>query len=289
MADSATLTRVDLNHRAEQAALASRIARLVQGYWLLVEPDRLTETGAPWLRQSVDAIQRGRRESALIAAAYAEQVRSLQAPRVSRIGPIDVGDAPVAQLERSLAFTGLGKVAVELAKTPKPGEQILTGEVAEVERVERETAAYERRVKFVMDQAIADASKAVVKHVVNGARDVTDTLVVRKVALGYFRVTQSESPCGFCLALASRGPVYESDSFAESDPRFTGTGRHKVHDGCMCCLRPVFTRSPEEWSEQARRADEVWKTYGKAQDGRSAMENFRYHARRLGLADRNRY
>lgn len=289
MADSATLTRVDLNHRAQQAQLASRIARLIQGYWLLVEPDRLAETGAPWLRQSIDAIQRGRRESGLLAAAYAEQVHQLQLPRAPRLTAPQIGDAPIAKLERSLTFTGLGYAAVNLAKTPKPGEPVRVADDEEAARIEREAAMRERRVKFVMDEAIAGAMKAAVKHVVDGARDMTDQMVKSRMALGYFRVTQSESPCGFCLMLASRGPVYEDDSFDESDTRFTGPGNHKVHDGCMCTLRPVFTRSEEEWSEQARRADALWTDVGSASDGRSAVENFRYHARILGLADQNRY
>lgn len=289
MTDSATLTRVDLNHRAQQAQLASRIARLIQGYWLLVDPDRLAETGAPWLRQSIDAIQRGRRESGLLAAAYAEQIHQLQLPRAPKLDTPRIGDAPLAQLERSLTFTGLGYAAVNLAKTPKPGDPVRVADDEEADRIEREQAMRERRVKFVMDEAIAGAMKAAVKHVVNGARDMTDELVRQKVALGYFRVTQSEMPCGFCLMLASRGPVYDDDSFAESDPRFTGPGKHKVHDGCMCTLRPVFTRSEDEWSEQARRADQVWRDHGKAVDGRTPVENFRFHARKLGLADANRY
>lgn len=289
MADSATLTRVDLNHRAQQAQLASRIARLIQGYWLLVDGDRLAETGAPWLRQSIDAIQRGRRESSLLAAAYAEQVHQLQLPRAPRLTAPRVGDAPEEKLRISLEHVALRYAAVNLAKTPKPGERIVVADDEEADRAEREQAARERRENFIMEQALANAMKAAVKHVVDGARDMTDQMVTTKQALGYFRVTQSESPCGFCLMLASRGPVYEDDSFDESDPRFTGPGRHKVHDGCMCTLRPVFTRSEAEWSDQARRADGVWRDHGKAVDGRSPVENFRYHARILGIADQNRY
>lgn len=286
--DSATLTRVDLNHRGQQAQLALRIARLIQGYWLLVEPDKLAETGAPWLTQSIDAIQRGRHQSALLAAAYAEQTQQLQLTRPRRLDIPDVGDAPEDQLRKSLEYTGLRTAAVGLAKTPKPGEPMSPAE-EDVDRAAREEEMFVRRQKFVMDNAIAAAMRASVKHVVNGAREMTDQLVVTKQALGYVRVTQSESPCGFCLMLASRGPVYDDDSFSESDPRFTGPGNHKVHDGCMCTLRPVFTRGTAQWPEQARQADELWIKHGSAQDGRSAVENFRYHARKLGLADLNRY
>lgn len=289
MADAATLTRVDLEHRRQQAELAQRIARLIQGYWLTVDPTDLSGTGAPWLRQSVEAITAGRRNSALLASAYAETIHQLQVPRSPRLEIPELPDVSPEQLYRSLSFTGLGYAVVNLAKTPEATPPQPGAVEEDVQRAERELQSRDEMVAAVMDQAITNASKAAVKHVVNGARDLTDALVVTKTALGYYRVTQSENPCGFCLALASRGPVYEDDSFEESDERFTGPGKHKVHDGCMCTLRPVFTRSEDEWGDQARAADSLWRTHGVARDGRSAMENFRRQAKLLGIADANRW
>lgn len=289
MADQATLLRVDLEHRRQQVELATRVARLIAGYWLVVEPTDLAGTGAPWLRQSITAIQAGRRSSTLLARAYAETIHQLQVPRSPRLEIPEPPDVPVEKLYRSLSFTGLGEAAVNLAKSPGAAEPAPGATEEDVERAEREAAMSERRAKFVMDNAIASAVKAAVKHVVDGGRDQVDAIVGGKVALGYFRVTQSENPCGWCLMLASRGPVYQDDSFDESDPRFTGLGNHKVHDGCMCTLRPVYTRDESEWSEQARQADALWIAHGKAVDGRSPVENFRYHARKLGLADLNRW
>jgi len=288
MADAATLTRLDLRHRGQQAELAARVARLIQGYWLVVEPDNLSGPGgAQWLRQSVAAVQAGRRSSILLASAYTELTHQLQQPGSPRLELPQVPDAAPEQLYRSLAYTGLGKAAVDLSKIPQGPQEGLTKE--EREAFERSEAMRERREKFVMDQAITAAAKSAVKLVVNGGRDLTDQLFVTKTAIGYTRVTQSDNPCGFCLALASRGPVYEDDSFDESDPRFTGPGDHKVHDGCCCILRPTFTRGEKNWPEQARKADELWRTHGTAKDGRSAMENFRAEARRRGLADLNRW
>lgn len=289
MADAATLARVDLEHRRQQVELATRVARLIRGYWLTVDPENLYETGAPWLRQSVDAILGGRRASALLASAYAETVHQLQVPRSPRLELPEIPDVPIVKLQRSLGYTGLGYVEQNLRLTPDVVEPQPGAAEEDVERVDRERTSRQQNVAAIMEQAIADAAKAAVKHVVDGARDMTDALVVTKTALGYYRVTQSENPCGFCLALASRGPVYEDDSFEESDPRFTGPGKHKVHDGCMCTLRPVFTRSSDEWSEQARNAEQLWIDFGKAGDGRSAMENFRRQAKILGLADANRW
>lgn len=290
MADQATLRRVDLAHRAQQVTLAERIARLIAGYWLLVDPDNTSGPGGvEWLNKSVSAIQSGRRSSILLNRAYAETIHQLQVPRAPRL---EFPEPPVvseAKLRRSLAFTGLGYVAVETSKVPDEVEPERGVDQSVLDEFERGRQSREHRIKIILDQGITQATKASVKHVVDGARDSTDQIVKSKVALGYFRVTQSKNPCGFCLALASRGPVYEDDSFAESNPRFTGPGNHKAHDGCMCTLRPVFTRSEDEWSEQARTADRLWGDFGTHKDGRSAMENFRRAARERGLADLNRW
>jgi len=290
MVPAAVLTQLDLQHRAQQAELATRVARLIQGYWLVVEPENLSgPTGAEWLTRSVSAVQNGRRSSILLARAYAEMTHQLQVPRSPRLELPDVPDAPEAKLYRSLAYTGLGNAAVALKKSPTPQEPEPGASLEDIDRAERERAMADRRQAFAMDNAIAAAAASAVKLVVSGARDLTDTLVTQSVAIGYVRITQSEKPCGFCLALASRGPVYSDDSFDESDERFTGPGNHKAHDECMCTLRPVFVRGEEHWPDQARVADELWTEVGKAANGRSAMENFRREARLRGLADANRW
>lgn len=290
MASAAVLGQIDLAHRAQQVELASRIARLMAGYWLLVEPDKLAETGGPWLERSINAVQNGHRTSALLARAYAETIHRLQLPQAPRLDIPTPPDIPFDKLYESLSFTGLGYAAVELSKVPDTTEPEPGADRETVERFEREQAMRQRRERFVMEQAITFASKAAVKHVVDGARDQTDAIVVTKTALGYYRVTQSENPCGWCLLLASRGPVYSDDSFDESDPRFTGPGNHKVHDGCMCTLRPVFTRSTDEWSDQARKADALWTSVASFPgDNKARVNEFRRLARAQGLADANRW
>lgn len=87
-------------------------------------------------------------------------------------------------------------------------------------------------------------ARAAQRHVANVGRSVLeDTVETDRACRGWVRVTDND-PCYFCAMLASRGPVYEDDSFDESDPRFHGPGDHKVHDGCACLLVPVYGAAP---------------------------------------------
>lgn len=87
-------------------------------------------------------------------------------------------------------------------------------------------------------------ARAVQRHVANVGRDlIEDVALTDRACRGHVRVTDGD-PCYFCAMLASRGPVYEDDSFDESDPRFEGPGNHKVHDGCGCLLVPVYGPAP---------------------------------------------
>lgn len=59
----------------------------------------------------------------------------------------------------------------------------------------------------------------------------------RVYPIGWARVLTGASSCGFCVMLASRGPVYSSASHAgKSD------GRDKFHSHCDCMVVPVYQR-----------------------------------------------
>ncbi|QNQ90726.1 hypothetical protein GP475_08805 [Corynebacterium poyangense] len=87
--------------------------------------------------------------------------------------------------------------------------------------------------------------------VADGGRKVIEGDIERgQGPIGYARVVDAD-PCAFCAMLASRGVsytglmgegegLYRSDSFIESNARFSGGGKFKVHDGCQCTLEPVY-------------------------------------------------
>lgn len=87
-------------------------------------------------------------------------------------------------------------------------------------------------------------------------------------ALGWARVTQGDSRvCYFCSMLESRGHVYKSQSWVDSDRRFvdnlmppevlSGELGAKAHDHCRCVLTPVFTRD----SDVVKNADKLYSTW----------------------------
>lgn len=75
--------------------------------------------------------------------------------------------------------------------------------------------------------------------------------------VGYARVTGPD-PCAFCVMLASRRAVFEDDSFDESDVRFEGWGKVKVHDSCRCAL-VVVTRMSASQLTQMNYHEQLWK------------------------------
>ena len=110
-------------------------------------------------------------------------------------------------------------------------------------------AVVKRRIKDgkPVDEALRVGETVVAstaaKMVGDGGRAVIEDEVTnrRNGAIGYCRVPDAD-PCPFCAMLASRGAVYRSDAFVESNGIFAGDGKFKVHNGCDCTLEPVYGR-----------------------------------------------
>lgn len=293
-----SLRAIDEGHRAQQGANALAVQRLVaQLFARMVDPHNIAGTSGPWLQQAMIAILRGRQSAILLASAYATAVRRLQAPDAPPFTIPTLPELPREKLLRSLTFTGPGKLAVDLAKTPVPIEPPKGAPNFEIDTYERELAQYEQTLKELPAKAGITASAAAYRHVTDGGRDLIDAVITQDpVATGYMRITKGQ-PCAFCLMLASRGPVYKGDSFKESDPRFTGPGNHKVHDGCGCMLRPIYgSKSTKNWTDEARRAEQLWIAGddGKGRSpssysGKDAINAFARASRAAGVADLTRW
>ena len=68
-------------------------------------------------------------------------------------------------------------------------------------------------------------------------RTVGDDGKARVYPVGWARVLTGRSSCGFCVMLASRGPVYTS---AHHAGKGGAGGRDKFHNHCDCVVVPVF-------------------------------------------------
>lgn len=288
-----TIQQLDASHRAEQAANAAEVAKVIIARWLvLVDPDSIATSSRAWLAEAVTAILQGRERAYTLAAAYALAVRRIQIPGATPIVIPKPPPPPIEKLQTSLVYTGVRDLAIKLNKIPEPVDPAERAEPvteSDRDRYERERESWRQMRRQAMEVSGSKAAASAYKEVVNGARDTTDELVRTKVALGYMRITKAK-PCAFCLMLASRGPVYAEDSFDRSNARFTGPGEHKVHDTCGCTLRPLFKRGEENWTETARRADAIWtdQVAGKY-SGQDAINAFARITRELGIADLSRY
>lgn len=284
----ATLQTLDEQARVQQATIASKVSQAILAYWLInVSADDISGTSGGWLDFSVAAILRGYEQAYQLAAAYAQAVRNIQIPGATPITiPRPIGPSE-EQLRRSLIYTGPGKLAVDLTKVPRinPQDQSL----ADGERLKRDQQSIAQMREKARQTAGAAAAASAYRNVSSGGRDTVNEMVDKKVAVGYVRITK-EHPCAFCLMLASRGPVYGKDSFKESDARFTGSGNAKAHDGCGCSLRPVYKVGEENWPDQARQADELWKEMLRTKKyNEDPAAAFAKLVRERGLADLTRY
>lgn len=187
--------------RASQAARSARSAVKVGGYW------RGTEIGneaseSNFLRLSMTEISSGFLANAEEAADMAE----------ARTGARPALPEPsTEQMARSLAYVG-----------PLQGRRLISaGEDFDV--VEESPAEIRKRLERQV------RGSAIRLTALGGRATVARATGVR---YGYLRVTGTD-PCYFCVMLASRGPVFEEDSFDVSDVRFVGDGQVKVHDSCV--------------------------------------------------------
>ncbi|GIF02219.1 VG15 protein [Paractinoplanes rishiriensis] len=88
-------------------------------------------------------------------------------------------------------------------------------------------------------QAGARQAAAAERIALNGARSTEwATAQSDRRALGYIRVSQSGTPCGWCAMLISRGAVYKTAASAEF------SDGDKYHDNCHCVAETIFT--PEQ-------------------------------------------
>lgn len=260
-----TQRRLVEQHRRAQVANRAGFLREFLAAWGLLRTDDLDASYPNWLRIIMRLIRAFRQASADLALNHYRDMRRLGVPDPEIGMPevdFDLGDvveraarsrrthpdasvpARVVREARELRQAGRpARLTIHWDRADRAAEAALrvTGPINIKTRIKRgETPEKAAR------NALVEASGAASRHVLNGGRSTSLTLVQNdKVALGYVRVTDS-NPCAFCAMLASRGIVRygrKAEAFAESDARFIGPGQVKVHDHCACALVPVFSEN----------------------------------------------
>lgn len=240
-------------YRAQQNRLGVLVAALVAAYYKNLVTVEDPASVARWLEIMVPRILAGSARTASLAAEYATAVRALELPDVPRLTFEPSIGALEQQVRTSLAVVGPTDYM----------NKALQIERADIPDIQRKAEL------AVVKQVTADKIAATtLRHVANGGRQtILDSTKADGLALGYVRVTQA-NPCWFCAMLASRGLVFADDSFADSDPRFTGPGTAKVHDGCGCGMKAVYTRKGDKALEATQPFADQWQEWGAGGGGR---------------------
>lgn len=263
------LASLDARFRKRQVVMQAGLGLAVRKTFAAIPPaDVLADGTAPsvdqWMDRATVLTEAVRTRSAREARDHYDAIRSLTTPGAPRVVHPDPPPVDIAALRTSLFVTGPVRARKAFADQPKAPDA-LDPESADAKRLEIIRTGSARKI---MEQAGSSAGAAAGRHGINGGREQMEATRHADVrAVGYVRVT-GPRPCYFCAALASRGAVYDEDSFDESDARFIGPGTVKVHDSCSCGFRPVYSRRNEEMPEASQVFSRQW--YDLSQDlGRS--------------------
>lgn len=274
---------LERRHAEDQDTIASELVLALWPLWQVMDFENLDQTSVLWTEAALPRIKTAYLQSQKVAAAFASNVRfatlatadtqPLLAPNVE-----DPAGIPRARVE----LPGYGVSDSEpISFDEFPEDDVRTTLL--VESNYRVKSHMPLPAEDAMAAAQTNSTGGAVRQSLKGARSVTNNVVQfdRKV-LGYARVTDG-NPCHFCALLASRGAVYSKSSFAVSDPSFTKNANapknlprghidiSKVHNGCRCTLRPVYSRS-HEFDADATFYKAQWEKIFEENQGKSPNE-----------------
>ena len=261
-------------HRRAQTQLSLVTAAAMLRLWPLLRADDVDGSTERWLSLVLLVVRTQWAQSALLANSYLTAHRTIElgvgVPTL-RLPPVPVMDE--RQVITSMMTLGPVRVRQEIAKVIAKAQISKVGDGGAPPL--NPTIPSGLRIPLAKDQAIARAvAGSAVRHARNGGRDAIDNAIKNdQRVIGYVRVTDG-SPCFFCAMIASRGPVYQEDSFEDSYPRFHGPGDQKVHDSCGCDLKPLYRRDSADLAESNRYSD-LWTQASKGRSGKDAVRQFR--------------
>lgn len=247
MATETEIRALGQAYRTQQVRRAAAVATLVAAYYRtrvdLEDPASIER----WLEIMLPRILGNHDFVARLAAAYATQTRRLELPNAPTLTFDPAPGAVEEQIRRSLMVVG-------------PGDYL--NKARDIERIDVKPLQRQALLEQAKDITAKKVAATTVRHVQNGGRQTTiEAARSDRLALGYVRVTK-DKPCFFCAMLASRGLVFAEDSFADSDPRFTGDGTAKVHDGCQCGMKPVYVKKTDPFLKDSAVYTDLWTEWG---------------------------
>lgn len=260
---------LDRAYRAALAQTSLLVAQALGILWGEVDPTNLAGSAPAFLPDAVEAVVGGQRRATSATDAYARLVRQLSVPDAPLWTPPPVKPPNREQIRSSIEFLAFKETGQKIGAVEQS--------VAEEPDVESAQRTLTGRRKQLVDEAIA--------RIVGGATRLTTAAAEQRMedvvrsdrsAIGWARTTKPGC-CYFCAMLASRGAVYEEDSFEMSNRLFANgaiPSDQKVHDSCGCGLRPVYTRE-DPMPERQDVYEAIWIDSGAKASGPAAVRAFR--------------
>jgi len=247
-------------HRQLQAARAAALYMLVYQHWQRIfDPGNPVQTAEQWVARVLPLIVAANGRSAALSRAYLSTFRTLELGRLEPFTPAPIKLIPEEQVRTSLWVTGPVALNKKLEK---------------ISGLDISPALEKSLLADAVDEAGQQAAGAALKHAVAGSRDqIKEAAREDRTALGWMRVAKPDA-CYFCQMLVSRGPVYDKESFADSNSFFTGEGVSKAHDNCACTLQPVYSRK-DKGNDQTQAMSDLWATSTAGKSGKEAILAFR--------------
>lgn len=296
-----------LNHQQQQRDIAAKSVAAMLPLWKLLRFNELTLTQTAWIQAVLPVVEAGYRESQAAALDFVVDYRHARMPAApdlpalstppgglaaSEFGLTADADQPAEQILSAIEAEARTASAAQpipeflqrgRARAAAETPQVVADTPLEIPRavaslVGTGPGEVKRRMPAPEPESMAagqlKSAKVATRIVTDGGRAVVQRAVqLDHDAIGWARVLNT-SPCSFCAVLASRGAVFKRDSFRISDPQFEGEGVAKVHDGCRCGMRPVYSEA-ERWDPTAKNLLEQWKTLSKGLSNKDALRKFR--------------
>ena len=287
MAHSAEGARLTAEHRAAQMGLAAQLSVWLSDLFRqMLDPADIDLSTARFVKVAAPVVAEARQVSWSASIDYLEEFRRAELKEVLHVddylGDADAGVVagtpnriPTPDIAAILDRLEADRVAREAAYDAAaaaldPPEKVAADLATSSGAVMKAEIKRGRTTSQAEDTAAGAVAAKTVKIVLSGGRAVTAEEVRRggSGCVGYARVVDAD-PCPFCAMLASRGGVYRSDAFAESNTLFAGDGAFMVHDGCGCTMEPIYGHPLQnlppgsedlaaEWAEIAAGRPDPW-------------------------------
>lgn len=269
MAHTARGAELTEANRETQASITAAVVEAIRDLFMeIIRLDDLDGSGAEFVRRALPVVVAGRKMAYQAALKYLEAFRRVElrglvedeelAPKDSDRYSVDVDLLRRYTAKDAVVDWGGEDPKDDLTPPPRIAAELHSAGVVVVKSRIARGASPEEAKKRGADSVGA----RVVRHVADGGRAplAAEVRTGNRGAVGYARVVDAD-PCPFCAMLASRGAVYRSDAFEDSNALFSGDSKFKVHDGCECTLEPVYGRSvtalPAGSAELARQWAEI--------------------------------